>query len=65
MRLFDPKKFDDLNPDDTLNMQITFDNQESLQNNFYNTEFKILKGTLKSLCDDVVMKINNAVVIDE
>jgi hypothetical protein len=54
-----------INPDDSLNMHITFDDQDSLENNFYNNEFKILKGTLKSLCDDVVIKINNAIVIDD
>jgi hypothetical protein len=53
-----------INPDDSLDMYITFDDQESLENNFYNYEFKILKGTLKSLCEDVVIKINNAHVID-
>jgi len=51
-----------INPDDSLNMYITFDDQESLQNNFYNAEFNILKGTIKSLCDDVVIKINDSLV---
>jgi hypothetical protein len=54
-----------INPDNSMNMLITFDDQESFENNFYNNEFKILKGTLKSLCEDVVIKINNAVVIDD
>ena len=54
-----------INPDNSMNMLITFDNHESFENNFYNNEFKILKGTLKSLCDDVVIKINNAIVIDD
>ena len=53
-----------INPDDRLDMHITFDDQESLENNFYNYEFKILKGTLKSLCEDIVIKINDSVVID-
>ena len=48
-----------INPDNRLNLQITFDDHESLQNNFYNAEFNILKGTIKSLCDDVVIKIND------
>jgi hypothetical protein len=48
-----------INPDDSLNLQITFDDHESLQNNFYNAEFNILKGTIKSLCDNVVIKIND------
>lgn len=53
-----------INPDDSLNMCITFDDHESLQNNFYNAEFNILKGTIKSLCEDIVIKINDTVVID-
>lgn len=51
-----------ISQDDSLNLQITFDDKESLQNNFYNAEFNILKGTIKSLCDDVVIKINDSLV---
>jgi len=51
-----------INPDDNLIMQIKFDNRESLENNFYNAEFNILKGTIKSLCDDVIIKINDSIV---
>ena len=28
--------------------------------NFYNAEFNILKGTIKSLCEDVVIKVNDS-----
>jgi hypothetical protein len=51
-----------INPDNSLFMEITFDSQESFENNFYNNEFNILKGTLKSLCEDVIIKVNNSLV---
>jgi hypothetical protein len=51
-----------INPDNSLFMEITFDNQESFENNFYNNEFNILKGTLKSLCENVIIKVNNSLV---
>jgi len=51
-----------INPDNSLSMEITFDSQESFENNFYNNEFNILKGTLKSLCEDVIIKVNNSLV---
>jgi hypothetical protein len=51
-----------INPDNSLFMEITFDSQESFENNFYNNEFNILKGTLKSLCEDVIIKVNDSLV---
>jgi hypothetical protein len=48
-----------INQDNSLLMEITFDDKDQLENNFYNAEFNILKGTIKSLCDDVVIKIND------
>ena len=51
-----------IKPDNSLFMEITFDSQESFENNFYNNEFNILKGTLKSLCEDVIIKVNNSLV---
>ena len=51
-----------INQDNSLSMKITFDSQESFENNFYNNEFNILKGTLKSLCEDVIIKVNNSLV---
>jgi hypothetical protein len=51
-----------INPDDTLFMEITFDSRESFENNFYQSEFVILKGTLKSLCDNVRIKVNDSLV---
>lgn len=51
-----------INPDYSLFMKITFDSRESLENNFYNNEFNILKGTLNSLCDNVRIKVNDSLV---
>jgi hypothetical protein len=53
-----------INPDNSLFMEITFDSKESFENNFYNNEFNILKGTLKSLCEDVIIKVNHTLVND-
>ena len=51
-----------INPDNNLFIEITFDSKESLENNFYQSEFVILKGTLKSLCDNVRIKVNDSLV---
>jgi hypothetical protein len=53
-----------ISPDNSFFMEITFDSQESFENNFYNSEFNILKGTIKSLCEDVVIKVNDSLVIN-
>lgn len=45
--------------DNNLIIKITFDGKDQMEKNFYNNEFNILKGTIKSLCDDVVIKIND------
>ena len=39
-------------------IHITFDGKVELEKNFYNSEFNILKGTLKSLCNNTTIKIN-------
>jgi hypothetical protein len=51
-----------INPDNSLFMKIIFDSYESFENNFYNNEFNILKGTIKSLCEDVIIKVNDSLV---
>lgn len=38
---------------------ISFNEKKELEKNFYNEEFCILKGSLRSICADVVTKINN------
>jgi hypothetical protein len=49
-----------INQDNSLFMEITFDSHESFEKNFYNNEFNILKGTIKSLCEDVIIKVNDS-----
>jgi len=39
-------------------IKIIFNRKEELENNFNNKEFNILKGTINSLCDNVVININ-------
>jgi hypothetical protein len=51
-----------INPDNSLFIEITFDSRESFENNFYNNEFNILKGTIKSLCEDVIIKVDDSLV---
>ena len=47
-----------ISPDNNLLIKITFENQESFEKNFFNNEFNILKGTVRSLCDNVSIKVN-------
>jgi hypothetical protein len=48
--------------DHSLIIKITFDGKDQMEKNFYNNEFNILKGTVKSLCEDVRIKINDTAV---
>jgi hypothetical protein len=48
--------------DNTLIIKITFDGKDQMERNFYNNEFNILKGTVKSLCNDVKIHINESSV---
>jgi hypothetical protein len=43
--------------DNSLIIKITFDGKDQMEKNFYTGEFNILKGTVKSLCEDVRIKI--------
>ena len=45
-----------------LEITILFSNKDTLANNFYNEEFNILKGTVRSLCNNVRIEIKNAVL---
>ena len=53
----------EINPDDKLVIRITFAGKDELEKNFHNAEFNILKGTVRSLCDNVSYKINDMSVI--
>lgn len=46
-----------VNPEYNVMIKIIFEGKDELENNFYNNEFNLLKGTIKSLCDNVVIKI--------
>jgi hypothetical protein len=38
-------------------IKVTFEGKEELEKNFYGNEFNLLKGTIKSLCDNVAIII--------
>jgi len=42
-------------------IQIIFDKKEDLENNFNNKEFNMLKGTVRSLCKNIFIKINGVI----
>ena len=48
-----------INEDSSLIVRIKFNSERELVHNFDNDEFKILKGTVKSLCHDITIKRNN------
>jgi hypothetical protein len=48
--------------DNNLIIKITFDGKDQMEKNFYTGEFNILKGTVKSLCEDVRIMINDTAV---
>ena len=51
-----------VNPEYNVMIKIIFEGKDELENNFYNNEFNLLKGTIKSLCANVVIKINHLAV---
>ena len=48
--------------DNSLIIKIIFDGKDQMEKNFYTGEFNILKGTVKSLCEDVRIKVNDTLV---
>lgn len=44
--------------DNSIIIRIIFNKKEDLDNNFYNKEFNILKGSVRSLCNNVNIEIN-------
>lgn len=48
--------------DNTLIIKISFDGKDQMEKNFYTGEFNILKGTVKSLCEDVIIKITDTAI---
>ncbi|MGE5860559.1 MAG: hypothetical protein ACM34J_08380, partial [Ignavibacteria bacterium] len=41
-----------------LVIRITFNSKEEMEQNFLNAEFNILKGSVRSLCENVRININ-------
>ena len=48
--------------DNTLIIKITFDGKDQMEKNYYSNEFNILKGTVKSLCGDININVNDSPV---
>jgi len=48
--------------DNSLIIKIIFDGKDQMERNFYNNEFNILKGTIKSLCENVKIEFNDTPV---
>jgi len=48
--------------DNNLIIKITFDGKDQMEKNFYTGEFNILKGTVKSLCENVIIKLNESLL---
>lgn len=44
--------------DNNIAIRIIFNKKEDLEKNFYNKEFNILKGSVRSLCNNVNIEIN-------
>ncbi len=54
------KKFEiKFSEDNSMVIRIIFNKKEDLEKNFYNKEFNILKGSVRSLCNNVSIKIDN------
>jgi len=45
--------------DNNLVIRIIFNSKDELGRNFYNNEFNILKGSVRSLCDNIRIKVND------
>ena len=48
--------------DNSLIIKITFAGKDQMEKNFYNNEFNILKGSVKSLCENVIIKVNESLL---
>jgi len=49
----------EVHPDNSLFLRITFANKEELEKNINIAEFNILKGTVRSLCENVSISFND------
>ena len=48
--------------DNSLIIKITFAGKDQMEKNFYTGEFNILKGSVKSLCENVIIKVNESLL---
>ena len=48
-----------ISKDNDLSIRITFSNHDEMENNFYNAEFNILKGSVISLCKNVSIRVKD------
>jgi 16S rRNA C1402 N4-methylase RsmH len=48
-----------IDPDNKLQIRITFNSEEEMSENFFNPEFNILKGSVRSLCENVNISFND------
>ena len=53
----------EINPDNNLVIRITFNSKTDMEKNFSNSEFNILKGTIRSLCDNISYKFGDVSVL--
>ncbi|MDZ7624374.1 MAG: hypothetical protein U5J96_08035 [Ignavibacteriaceae bacterium] len=51
----------EVSPENNLQINISFESKKEMEKNFNNNEFNILKGTVRSLCDNVTIMINDVI----
>lgn len=49
----------EFSPKNNLQIKIGFESKKEMEKNFNNNEFNILKGTVRSLCDNVSISVND------
>lgn len=52
----------EVSSENKLQIKISFESIKEMERNFNNNEFNILKGTVRSLCDNVHIMINDVIV---
>lgn len=50
-----------IDPKNKLEIRITFNSKEEMDENFFNSEFNILKGSIRTLCNDVKIQLSASV----
>lgn len=52
----------EVNPENRLQIKISFESKTEMEKNFNNNEFNILNGTVRSLCDNMTILFNETKV---